>query len=100
MVLNNKNILLTGGAGFLGRRVFEKLVERGAPLGQISVTRSKEHDLRDISVCKEVVQGRDLVIHLAATVGGIGFNRQHPGVAFYDNAAMAMNLLEAFRLGG
>lgn len=100
MDLSKKNILLTGGAGFLGRRVLEKLVERGVPRDKISITRSKERDLRDAGVCKEVVEGKDLVIHLAAVVGGIGFNRKHPGVAFYDNAAMGMNLLEQFRLAG
>ncbi|MDO8467206.1 MAG: GDP-L-fucose synthase [bacterium] len=100
MDLSKKNILITGGAGFLGRRVFDKLVERGVPAEKISVTRSKEYDLRDAAACKEVVKGRDIVIHLAAIVGGIGYNRKHPGVAFYDNAAMGMNILEAFRLAG
>lgn len=100
MDLSKKNILLTGGAGFLGRRVLEKLVERGASREKISITRSKEQDLREAAACKEAVKGKDVVIHLAAVVGGIGFNRKHPGVAFYDNAAMGMNLLEQFRLAG
>lgn len=100
MDLSKKNILLTGGAGFLGRRVLEKLVERGVPREKIFVPRSKEYDLRESSVCKELVRGKDVVIHVAGTVGGIGFNRKHPGAAFYDNAAMGMNLLEQFRLAG
>lgn len=100
MDLSKKNILLTGGAGFLGRRVLEKLVERGVLREKIFVPRSKEYDLRESSVCKELVRGKDVVIHVAGTVGGIGFNRKHPGAAFYDNAAMGMNLLEQFRLAG
>ncbi|TSC89196.1 MAG: GDP-L-fucose synthase [Parcubacteria group bacterium Gr01-1014_3] len=100
MDLTKKNILLTGGGGFLGKHVFKKLLERGVSADRIYIPRSKEHDLRDPAVCEKLVQGKDVVIHLAAAVGGIGFNRKYPGKAFYDNASMAMHLLEAFRKSG
>jgi GDP-L-fucose synthase len=70
------------------------LEELGA---DVSVTRSREHDLRDAAVCREVVGGIDTVIHLAARVGGIGFNRRNPGPLAYDNMIMGANIFEACR---
>jgi GDP-L-fucose synthase len=96
--LNDKKILMTGGAGFLGSRVVRELVAHGAAEKNIIVPRSKEYDLRRQDACETAVKGMDLVIHAAAVVGGIGYNREHPGRAFYDNAAMALNLIEAARL--
>jgi GDP-L-fucose synthase len=99
-LLNGKKILVTGGAGFLGTRIISHLVAHGAEKENIVVPRSRDYDLRRQDVCEKVVQGMDVVIHAAATVGGIGFNKEHPGTAFYDNAAMALNIVDAsYRAG-
>jgi len=100
MKIDNKKILLTGGAGFLGSYVGEKLLARGVPRRNIFIPQSKAHDLRQWENCKKAVRGRDVVIHLAAKVGGIGFNREKPGELFYDNLLMGIQLMEAARLAG
>ncbi len=100
MDLKEKKILLTGGAGFLGGAVFKKLVERGVAESDIFIPRIETHDLRDRKVCDELTKSVDVVIHIAGTVGGIGFNKEHPAEAFYDNAAMAVNLIDSsYRAG-
>lgn len=91
----DKNVLVTGGAGFLGTRVVNQLVERGA--SNILVPRSKHFDLRNMSDCIKVVRDQDVVIHLAGNVGGIGYNETHPADLFYDNAIMGVQMLEAAR---
>jgi GDP-L-fucose synthase len=97
----NKTILLTGGAGFLGSFVHEKLTDqRKVDSACIRVPRSKELDLRRWENCLEAVKDVDIVIHLAAKVGGIGFNRKYPGMLFYDNAIMGIQLMEAARQEG
>ena len=100
MDLAKQKILVTGGAGFLGTHVVRKLIERGVPEKNILVTRSKEYDLRLKEDAERAVAGRDLVIHLAAKVGGIGFNQEKPGELFYDNAVMGVNMIEAARAAG
>jgi len=94
----NKTILLTGGAGFVGKHVFAELINQGADKKNISIPRSNEFDLRKESVCVELTKGKDIVIHLAGNVGGIGYNRENPGRLFYDNMMMGVNLIEASRL--
>lgn len=94
----DKKVLVTGGHGFLGRFVTEKLRKRGVT--DISLPRAKDLDLRSWENCKKAVNGTDVVIHLAAKVGGIGFNKEKPGELFYDNAVMGIQLMEAARQAG
>ncbi|MFT7622327.1 MAG: GDP-L-fucose synthase [Myxococcota bacterium] len=96
--LKGKTVLVTGGRGFLGSKVCDVLRARGVE--DIRAPASAEHDLRDPAACTAVVQGVDVVIHLAAKVGGIGLNRDKPGELFYDNALMGIQLMEAARLAG
>lgn len=95
-----KKIVVTGGAGFLGQRVVHELVARGARREAILIPRSKSDDLREAATCLKVTEGADLVMHLAAKVGGIGFNQRHSGELFYDNAAMGIHMVEACRING
>jgi GDP-L-fucose synthase len=96
----NKRVTVTGGAGFLGSFVLEKLSERGCR--NVFVPRSREYDLVDMEAVKRLYKDGqpDIVIHLAARVGGIGANRANAGKFFYDNAMMGIQLIEQGRLYG
>ena len=95
-----QHVILTGGAGFLGSYVLERLRERGC--GTVTVPRSREYDLTDPANISGLLKKKDatMVIHLAARVGGIGANRKNPGRFFYENLAMGCNLMEQARLHG
>jgi len=93
--LSDKRIVVTGGAGFLGRQVIEQLTQAGAKLDKITVPRSRDCDLRSLECCQKAVDQQDIVIHLAAHVGGIGLNRQKPAELFYDNLMMGAQLIHA-----
>jgi len=95
-----ERVVVTGGAGFLGSYVVEKLRERGVE--NIFVPRSKDYDLVRAESIRRLYDDTnpDLVIHLAAVVGGIGANRANPGRYFYDNLMMGAQLIEEARLRG
>lgn len=100
MNIKDQNIMVTGGAGFLGTHVVKILASRGVPEERIFIPRSAEIDLRDRAVCIRVTQGKNIVIHLAARSGSGAFHREHPGRVFYDNLAMGVNLMDAAREAG
>jgi GDP-L-fucose synthase len=96
----NKRVCVTGGAGFLGSFVTQKLAERGA--GEIFIPTIEEYDLVQIDSIKQMLDksNPDIIIHLAAQVGGIGANLEHPADFFYDNLMMGVQLIhEAYKRG-
>jgi GDP-L-fucose synthase len=93
--LTNKRILVTGGSGFLGRQVIDQLCQAGADREKITIPRSRDCDLRVWENSQRAVDQQDIIIHLAAHVGGIGLNREKPGELFYDNLIMGTHLIHA-----
>jgi GDP-L-fucose synthase len=95
-----RKVLVTGGAGFLGAHVVRKVRERGCRA--VTVPRSRDFDLREKEANVRLYEEArpDIVIHLAAVVGGIGANWKHPGRFFYENAIMGLQLMEQARLFG
>jgi GDP-L-fucose synthase len=100
LMLRESRVLVTGGSGFLGGNVLQELTARGAK--DIVAPRSKQADLNDAAATRRLFDEHrpDLVIHLAARVGGIGANRRYPGTFFRENMAMGLNLLEEARRAG
>jgi GDP-L-fucose synthase len=95
-----RSIVVTGGAGFLGRFVVKGL--QNYPGVEVFVPRSHQYDLTEAGDIKRLLQEKqpDLIIHLAAVVGGIGINKKNPGKFFYDNLMMGVQLIEQARLHG
>jgi GDP-L-fucose synthase len=99
-LLRGRRVVVTGGAGFLGRAVCERLAREGP--AEIIVPRRKNCDLCDRAAVRTLMRESrpEVVLHLAAVVGGIGANREHPGLFFYENLLMGVQLMEEARLAG
>jgi GDP-L-fucose synthase len=98
---NEQVVMVTGGSGFLGSHVVEELEAKST--SKIIIPRSQDYDLREKSDVMRLFNDHPdttIVIHLAATVGGIGINREHPGIFFYDNLMMGTLMLEHARQAG
>jgi GDP-L-fucose synthase len=99
MTLSGRRVVVTGGAGFLGRRVDAEFRTQGA---DVLVPRKRDYDLVQREACRRLLADTrpDIVLHLAARVGGIGANRENPGLFFFDNLMMGVQLVEECRLAG
>jgi len=99
--IREKRILITGAHGFLGKHLVNNLLEkRKVPKESLFLPKVENLDLRKWENCQKAVKNQDIVIHLAAKVGGIGLNKEKPGELFYDNIIMGVQLIEAARQAG
>lgn len=94
---SDQKVLITGGNGFLGSHLVEYLKRQGLREKNLTIPSSKKYDLRKQSVARKVTKDKDIVIHLAANVGGIGYNLVKPGELFYDNVLLGIHMLEESR---
>src|SRR5947208_287773 len=99
MTVDGRTILVTGGGGFLGRSVVREFRDHGA---NVVVARKQDYDLVDRAACRRLLADTrpEIVVHLAARVGGIGANRENPGAFFFENLMMGVQLVEESRLAG
>ena len=98
LTLKGKAIIITGGTGFLGKHLIKTLKTENPK--KIIALSSKKGDLRKASICKKLFKGSDIIIHLAANVGGIGYNQNFPATLFYDNLMIGTNAMhEAYKAG-
>lgn len=96
--LKNKKILITGGNGFIGRWVVENLIKkRGVDAKQIIIPNAQKDDLRNFSNCQRLMKKNqiDVIIHLAAVLGGVGFSQKFPASQYYNNILMDLQVVEA-----
>jgi len=99
--LSKKKILITGSNGFLGKHLVKNLLEKKKiPRENLFLPSFEELDLRKLENCQEAAKEQNIVIHLAAKVGGIGLNKEIPGEMFHDNAIMGIQLIESARKAG
>ncbi len=94
--LSKKRITVTGANGFLGTHLIKELKNNDAT--NLFLPSHKEYDLVEKDICQKIAKDSDIIIHLAAKVGGIGANRENPGSFFYDNLMMGVQLIEQARL--
>ncbi|OGM26087.1 GDP-fucose synthetase [Candidatus Woesebacteria bacterium RIFCSPHIGHO2_02_FULL_39_13] len=95
---SDKKVVVTGGTGFLGNHLVSKLKDINPK--KITILGSKDFDLRIYENCRKAIKGSDIVIHLAANVGGIGYNQENPSELFEDNLLMGLYMMKAARLSG